>query len=126
MSSSIPRSNRPSAYKPVRKAAQGQENQGEGNGSSGPSASARQLLKFSVPRVPAQLTAFINLRVLHPEHAHLRLGVEATSIYNRLRGHLKVPFTYRAPGGEDQETEPRGGRPRSPTSRSTPPTRATG
>ncbi|WP_344417133.1 helicase-related protein, partial [Streptomyces glomeratus] len=48
---------------------------------SGP---ARELLKFSTPRDPAQLAAFINLRVLNPEHAHWRRGIEAATIYHRL------------------------------------------
>ncbi|MFI1496906.1 Helicase associated domain protein [Streptomyces platensis] len=98
----------PSAYKPASKAAQGQESRGEGNGSGGPSASARKLLKFSVPRDPAQLAAFINLRVLNPEHEHWRRGVEAAVIYVREHGHLKVPFTYRVPGGDDQAVEAEG------------------
>ncbi|MFF3932815.1 DEAD/DEAH box helicase [Streptomyces hirsutus] len=94
----------PSTYK----AAQGQESRGEGNGSGGPSASARKLLKFSVPRDPAQLAAFINLRVLNPEHEHWRRGVEAAVIYAREHGDLKVPFTYRVPGGDDQAVEAEG------------------
>nr|WP_011113223.1 DEAD/DEAH box helicase [Streptomyces rochei]BAC76599.1 putative helicase [Streptomyces rochei]BAK19915.1 putative helicase [Streptomyces rochei] len=98
----------PSAYKPVQKGAQGQESRGEGNGSGGPSAPARKLLKFSVPRDPAQLAAFINLRVLNPEHEHWRRGIEAAVIYNRLHGDLKVPFTYRVPSGEDQVVEAEG------------------
>ncbi|MEW1754844.1 DEAD/DEAH box helicase [Streptomyces angustmyceticus] len=92
----------PSAYKPVQKAAQGQESRGEGTG-SGPSASARKLLKFSSPRDPAQLAAFINLRVLNPEHEHWRRGVEAAVIFVREHGDLKVPFTYRVPEGEEAE-----------------------
>ncbi|WP_071828784.1 DEAD/DEAH box helicase [Streptomyces sp. F-1] len=98
----------PSAYKPVQKGAQGQESRGEGNGSGGPSAPARKLLKFSTPRDPAQLAAFINLRVLNPEHEHWRRGVEAVVIYARVHGDLKVPFTYRVPGGEDQAVEAEG------------------
>ncbi|MFB8126070.1 Helicase associated domain protein [Streptomyces bacillaris] len=97
----------PSAYKPVQKAAQSQE-RGEGNGSGGPSAPARKLLKFSTPRDPAQLAAFINLRVLNPEHEHWRRGIEAAVIYAREHGDLKVPFTYRVPGGEDQAVEAEG------------------
>ncbi|MFG2865959.1 Helicase associated domain protein [Streptomyces sioyaensis] len=92
----------PSAYKPASKAVQGQESRGEGTG-SGPSASARKLLKFSSPRDPAQLAAFINLRVLNPEHEHWRRGVEASVIYAREHGDLKVPFTYRVPEGEEAE-----------------------
>ncbi|MGW4162230.1 helicase associated domain-containing protein [Streptomyces sp. NPDC004788] len=93
----------PSAYKPASKAAQGQESRGEGNGSGRPSAPARKLLKFSTPRDPAQLAAFINLRVLNPEHEHWRRGVEAAVIFAREHGDLKVPFTYRVPEGEEAE-----------------------
>ncbi|MGX1508711.1 UNVERIFIED_CONTAM: superfamily II DNA or RNA helicase [Streptomyces graminofaciens] len=79
------------------------ENRGEGIGSGGPSAPARALLKFSTPRDPAQLAAFINLRVLNPEHEHWRRGVEAAVIYAREHGDLRVPFTYRVPEGEEAE-----------------------
>ncbi|MGV9761667.1 Helicase associated domain protein [Streptomyces tricolor] len=81
---------------------------GEGDGSGGPSKPARQLLKFSTPRDPAQLAAFINLRVLNPEHEHWRRGIEAAVIYAREHGDLKVPFTYRVPGGQDQAVEAEG------------------
>nr|WP_149830673.1 DEAD/DEAH box helicase [Streptomyces tailanensis] len=64
------------------------------------SVPARQLLKFSTPRDPAQLAAFINLRVLNPEHQHWRRGIEAAATYTRQHGDLKVPFTYRVPAGE--------------------------
>ncbi|MFE3588117.1 Helicase associated domain protein [Streptomyces niveus] len=90
----------PSAYKPVQKAARGQESRGEVDG---PSVPARQLLKFSTPRDPAQLAAFINLRVLNPEHEHWRRGVEAAVIFAREHGDLKVPFTYRVPEEEEAE-----------------------
>jgi superfamily II DNA or RNA helicase len=72
------------------------------------SVPARELLKFSAPRDPTQLAAFINLRVLNPEHQHWRRGIEAATIYNRLHGDLKVPFTYRVPERGDQEAEPEG------------------
>ncbi|MFJ7498120.1 helicase associated domain-containing protein, partial [Streptomyces sp. NPDC097727] len=65
----------------------------------GVSTPAQALLKFSTPRDPAALAAFINLRVLNPEHEHWRRGVEAAVIYNREHGGLRVPFTYRVPGG---------------------------
>ncbi|MFF7266487.1 Helicase associated domain protein [Streptomyces sp. NPDC008159] len=72
---------------------------------SGP---ARELLKFSTPRDPAQLAAFINLRVLNPEHAHWRRGVEAAVIYHRFHDDLRVPFTYRVPESGSQEAEAEG------------------
>ncbi|MEU8527191.1 Helicase associated domain protein [Streptomyces sp. NPDC048629] len=87
----------------VQSRTEGQEGQGEGNGATGPSKPARQLLKFSTPRDPAQLAAFINLRVLNPEHEHWRRGVEAAVIFAREHGDLKVPFTYRVPEGEEAE-----------------------
>ncbi|MEU7429046.1 Helicase associated domain protein [Streptomyces sp. NPDC040750] len=90
----------------VQSRREGQEG-GAGEG-SGPSRPARQLLKFSTPRDPAALAAFINLRVLNPEHEHWRRGIEAAVIYNRLHGDLKVPFTYRVPGRDDQEAEAEG------------------
>ncbi|MFJ3234583.1 helicase associated domain-containing protein [Streptomyces sp. NPDC086787] len=69
---------------------------------------ARALLKFSTPRDPAALAAFINLRVLNPEHEHWRRGVEAVVICAREHGNLKVPFTYRVPGGEVQAVDAEG------------------
>ncbi|MGW6645367.1 Helicase associated domain protein [Streptomyces iakyrus] len=69
------------------------------------SVPARGLLKFSTPRDPAQLAAFINLRVINPEHAHWRRGIEAATIYHRTHGDLKVPFTFRVPAREGAEGE---------------------
>uniref|UniRef100_UPI001E2CF390 DEAD/DEAH box helicase n=1 Tax=Streptomyces ruber TaxID=83378 RepID=UPI001E2CF390 len=80
----------------------------DGGGSGGVSAPARALLKFSTPRDPAQMAAFINLRVLNPERAHWRRGIEAATLYARRHGDLRVPFTYRVPGGEDQAVEAEG------------------
>ncbi|MEW1681700.1 Helicase associated domain protein [Streptomyces sp. NPDC093594] len=86
--------------------------EGEGAGSDrsdrGLSVPARALLKFSTPRDPAQLAAFINLRVLNPEHAHWRRGIEAATIYAREHGDLRVPFTYRVPGRDDQAAQAEG------------------
>ncbi|UOB07610.1 Helicase associated domain protein [Streptomyces sp. HP-A2021] len=95
----------PSRVRGVQSRSGGQESRGEGNGSGGPSAPARQLLKFSTPRDPAQLAVFINLRVLNPEHEHWRRGVEAAVIYTREHGDFKVPFTYRVPEGEEAQDE---------------------
>ncbi|TDT23049.1 helicase-like protein [Streptomyces sp. BK208] len=92
----------PSTPQAAHGAEQRQEDQTEGDG--GPSAAARSLLKFSTPRDPAALAAFINLRVLNPEHQHWRRGIEAATLYHRLHGDLKVPFTYRVPAADDQET----------------------
>ncbi|MFF2519528.1 Helicase associated domain protein [Streptomyces sp. NPDC058086] len=71
----------------------------------GVSGDAKALLKFSTPRDPAQLAAFINLRVLNPEHEHWRRGVEAAVIYAREHSDLRVPFTYRIPTGQEAAAE---------------------
>ncbi|MFF4560061.1 Helicase associated domain protein [Streptomyces sp. NPDC001435] len=71
----------------------------------GVSAPARALLKFSTPRDPARLAAFIELRVINPEQAHWRRGVEAAGLYARVHGDLRVPFTFRVPGSEEAAAE---------------------
>lgn len=96
----------PSSVRGVQTRSAGADNEQED--SSTVSAPARALLRFSTPRDPAQLAAFINLRVLNPEHAHWRRGIEAATLYHRLRGDLRVPFTYRVPGGDDQGAEAEG------------------
>ncbi|WDM16529.1 Helicase associated domain protein [Streptomyces lavenduligriseus] len=98
----------PSRYKPVSRDESGKSTGGSGEGSGGVSAPAKALLKFSTPRDPAALAAFINLRVLNPEHEHWRRGVEAAVIYVRERGDLKVPFTFRVPAVDEQEAEGEG------------------
>ncbi|MCX4971208.1 Helicase associated domain protein [Streptomyces sp. NBC_00654] len=92
----------PSRYKPVSKDERG-KGAGSGEGSERVSAPAKALLEFSTPRDPAALAAFINLRVLNPEHEHWRRGVEAAVIFAREHGDLRVPFTYRVPEGEEAE-----------------------
>ncbi|MGQ4353108.1 Helicase associated domain protein [Streptomyces drozdowiczii] len=94
----------PSAYKPVQ-GQDGETGEAEKGAADGPSEPARELLKFSTPRDPAQLAAFINLRVLSPENEHWRRGVEAAGIYHRIHGDLKVPFTYRVPAADGSEVE---------------------
>ncbi|CAM5466041.1 hypothetical protein SGLAM104S_07567 [Streptomyces glaucescens] len=77
----------------------GGEQEGEGAGSDRSDrlpVPARQSLKFSAPRDPATVAAFINLRVLNPEHAHWRRGVEAAVIYHRLHGGLTRRHAVRA------------------------------
>ncbi|MFF7717738.1 Helicase associated domain protein [Streptomyces sp. NPDC007988] len=98
----------PSRYKPVSKDDSGKSTGGNGEGSGGVSAPAKALLKFSTPRDPAALAAFINLRVLNPEHEHWRRGIEAAVIYAREHGDLRVPFTFRVPTADDQEAEATG------------------
>ncbi|RSS83316.1 DEAD/DEAH box helicase [Streptomyces sp. WAC06614] len=65
----------------------------------GISTAAQGLLSFSVPRDPALLASFIRLRVLNPETAHWRRGVEAARIYAAVAGDLKVPFGFKVPAG---------------------------
>ncbi|MFC9616586.1 Helicase associated domain protein [Streptomyces sp. NPDC056938] len=98
----------PSRYKPVAKDESGKSSKGSEEGSGGVSAPAKALLKFSTPRDPAALAAFINLRVLNPEHEHWRRGVEAAVIYAREHGDLRVPFTFRVPSVADQEAQATG------------------
>ncbi|MFF8387886.1 Helicase associated domain protein [Streptomyces kanasensis] len=95
----------PSRYKPVSKDDSGKSTGGSSEGSGGVSAPAKALLKFSTPRDPAALAAFINLRVLNPEYEHWRRGVEAAVIYAREHGDLRVPFTFRVPAVDGQEAE---------------------
>ncbi|WP_457493378.1 Helicase associated domain protein [Streptomyces sp. P5_D11] len=94
------------------RAPKGRELGGEGEGQEqqgpawqGVSSPAKALLKFSTPRDPATLAVFINLRVLNPEHQHWRRGIEAATIYHRLHGDLRVPFTYRVPEGQEAKAE---------------------
>ncbi|WMI61963.1 Helicase associated domain protein (plasmid) [Streptomyces rochei] len=91
-----------------RSSSEGNEEGGSGRSDRGLSVPARALLKFSTPRDPGQLAAFINLRVLNPEHAHWRRGIEAAALYARIHGDLKVPFTYRVPAADDQEAQAEG------------------
>lgn len=95
----------PSAYTPVSTDDSGKSTGRSGESSGGVSAPAKALLKFSTPRDPAQLAAFINLRVLNPEHQHWRRGIEAAVIYSREHGDLRVPFTYRVPAEKDQRDD---------------------
>ncbi|WP_432003463.1 Helicase associated domain protein [Streptomyces sioyaensis] len=81
----------------------GESGKGRGEGSGGVSEPARRLLRFSTPRDPAALAAFVNLRVLNPEREHWRRGVEAAVVYAREHGDLRVPFTYRVPAGDEAE-----------------------
>ncbi|MFJ3235935.1 Helicase associated domain protein [Streptomyces sp. NPDC086787] len=94
----------PSRVKGVQSRSAEREEEGAGSDRSDQRLSlpARTLLKFSTPRDPAALAAFINLRVLNPEHEHWRRGIEAAVLYQRLHADLKVPFTYRVPSGDDQ------------------------
>ncbi|AWZ16126.1 DEAD/DEAH box helicase [Streptomyces sp. ICC1] len=93
----------PSRYKPSTTNSAMNSN-GSRDGSRDVSAPAKALLKFSTPRDPAALSAFINLRVLNPEHEHWRRGIEAAVIYARTQGDLRVPSTFRVPAVEATAT----------------------
>ncbi|MFE2228269.1 DEAD/DEAH box helicase [Streptomyces kronopolitis] len=95
----------PSRYKPAQKGVEGAGRGVGGGGVEGVSGPARALLKFSTPRDAAALAAFVNLRVLNPEHEHWRRGVEAAVLYAREHGGLRVPFTYRVSAGDGAEAE---------------------
>ncbi|MFD3517454.1 Helicase associated domain protein [Streptomyces sp. NPDC058657] len=78
-------------------AADDQEQQGE---TAGPSGAARELLKFSTPRDPAEVARFVALRVLHPETDYWRSGLAAAARYAKeiaKNGELKVPYDYVTP-----------------------------
>lgn len=96
----------PSRYQPASKDDSRKSPDGSSEDSGAVSAPAKALLKFSTPRDPTALAAFINLRVINPEHEHWRRGVEAAVIYAREHGDLRVPFTFRVPAVDDgQEAE---------------------
>ncbi|WP_432190569.1 helicase associated domain-containing protein, partial [Streptomyces sp. Tue6028] len=63
------------------------------------SARAAGVLRFSEERDPAALTQFVQLRVIDPEGAYWRRGVEAATRWLRDTGNteLRVPFTYVTP-----------------------------
>lgn len=78
----------------------GKETGEGGNGSQeGPSAPARELLKFSTPRDPAQLAAFVSLRILRPENTFWRRGIQAAARYAKEYGDLRVPYGFETPKG---------------------------
>jgi superfamily II DNA or RNA helicase len=63
------------------------------------SGRAAGVLRFSEERDPAALTQFVRLRVIDPEKAYWRRGVEAATRWLRETGEseLRVPFTYVTP-----------------------------
>ncbi|MFD9796935.1 helicase associated domain-containing protein [Streptomyces sp. NPDC059070] len=58
------------------------------------SAGARELLKFSSPRDPAQLACFVRLRVLEPEGEYWRRGIEAAARYVKETGAKQLRVAY--------------------------------
>ncbi|WP_329583334.1 DEAD/DEAH box helicase [Streptomyces sp. NBC_01361] len=63
---------------------------------SGPAA---ELLKFSTPRDPALIAQFIQLRIIDPENAYWRRGIQAAIQYLKETGAqvLRVPQRYVTP-----------------------------
>ncbi|GAA5032889.1 DEAD/DEAH box helicase [Streptomyces siamensis] len=63
------------------------------------SVRAAGVLRFSEERDPAALTQFVQLRVIDPEGAYWRRGIEAATRWLRETGNteLRVPFTYVTP-----------------------------
>ncbi|MDH6108012.1 hypothetical protein P3T36_007668 [Kitasatospora sp. MAP12-15] len=62
-------------------------------------AGEAQQLQFSTQRDPAVIAAFIRTRVLEPERAEFRRGLEELLAYREKFGDVKVPYAYRAPSG---------------------------
>ncbi|TRO55523.1 helicase-related protein, partial [Streptomyces sp. IB201691-2A2] len=62
---------------------------------------ASGVLRFSEERDPAALTRFVQLRVIDPEGAYWRRGIEAATRWLRETGNseLRVPFTFVTPEG---------------------------
>lgn len=65
----------------------------------GVSSRAAGVLRFTEERDPATLTQFVQLRVIDPEGAYWRRGIEAATRWLRETGNteLRVPFTYVTP-----------------------------
>ncbi|MER6212254.1 Helicase associated domain protein [Streptomyces sp. NPDC001642] len=62
-------------------------------------SAAAGVLRFSEERDPAVLTQFVRLRVIDPEAAYWRRGIEAATRWRRETGNseLRVPYTYVTP-----------------------------
>ncbi|MGW3290004.1 Helicase associated domain protein, partial [Streptomyces sp. NPDC001002] len=73
--------------------------EGRGQGVTRVSGAAAGVLRFGEQRDPSALAQFIRLRVLDPEGAYWRRGVEAATRWLRERGdaELRVPYLFVAP-----------------------------
>nr|WP_079083522.1 DEAD/DEAH box helicase [Streptomyces antibioticus] len=62
-------------------------------------AAAAGVLRFTEERDPAALTQFVRLRVIDPEKAYWRRGIQAATRWLRETGNgeLRVPYTYVTP-----------------------------
>ncbi|WP_406156409.1 helicase associated domain-containing protein [Streptomyces sp. NBC_01005] len=71
----------------------------DGDGAAALSGTAARVLRFSEDRDPAVLAQFVRLRVIDPEGAHWRRGVEAADRWLRETGNtvLRVPYTAVTP-----------------------------
>jgi len=58
-----------------------------------------QLLSFSTQRDPALIAAFVRTRVMEPERAEFRRGLDELIAYKDAFGDVRVPYAYRAPSG---------------------------
>ncbi|NEA60367.1 DEAD/DEAH box helicase family protein [Streptomyces sp. SID13666] len=58
-----------------------------------------QLLSFSTQRDPALIAAFVRTRVMEPERAEFRRGLNELITYKDAFGDCRVPYAYRAPSG---------------------------
>ncbi|MBT2386546.1 DEAD/DEAH box helicase [Streptomyces sp. ISL-11] len=95
---------RSGSYGPQEEAWAGEPGAGDGGqeqveGEQLPSGPARELLKFSTPRDPAMLARFVKLRVIEPENAFWRRGIEACVRYVKETGteELRVSYDFVTP-----------------------------
>ncbi|MFF7730780.1 Helicase associated domain protein [Streptomyces sp. NPDC008001] len=88
---------RSGSYGPEEEAGEGDHERPDGE--QGPRAPARELLRFSTPRDPALLARFVKLRVIEPENAFWRRGIEACVRYVKETGaeQLRVPYDFVTP-----------------------------
>ncbi|MEU0602207.1 helicase associated domain-containing protein [Streptomyces sp. NPDC006393] len=75
------------------------QDDGEGRRRELLTAAAAGLLRFSEERDPAALAQFVRLRVIDPERAYWRRGIEAATRWLKKTGNteLRVPYTFVAP-----------------------------
>ncbi|MGW5657811.1 Helicase associated domain protein [Streptomyces humi] len=78
---------------------QDQEDDGQDQDVVQVGAAAAGVLRFSEERDPAALAQFVRLRVIDPERAYWRRGIEAATRWRRETGttELRVPYTYITP-----------------------------
>ncbi|MER5619206.1 hypothetical protein [Streptomyces sp. NPDC002215] len=72
---------------------------GDGTGVCSVSGAAAGVLRFSEERDPTVLAQFVRLRVIDPEGAYWRRGIEAAGRWLRETGNgvLRVPYTVVTP-----------------------------